>query len=308
MVNRMKDILWVEKYRPQLLKDIIGQDIEKIQSLIKEPMKMPNFLLVSKSPGTGKTTTALAIKREINLPDSDFMVTNSSDERKMDYIRTTLKSFAMTRRTNPDIPRIIMMDEFDGMLVPAQEMLRGFIEKYKTNVRFILTANNEEDIINPIKSRCVIIRFREPSREDIKNLLVDICMKEKVNFETDAIEKLIDTYYPDIRSMINCLQENASTGITIKAIKTRTDLEDQYYDLLKVRNPFGARELVIKNNMDVALLLKTTIKKTAEDYKDIKQLREIVYFAAEINYRMAVGSDKEIQMFAFSLKWLEIFS
>lgn len=304
----MKDILWVEKYRPDYLKDIIGQDIEKIQSLVKDPMKMPNFLLVSKSPGTGKSTTAFAIKREIGLPDSDFMVTNSSDERKMDFIRTTLKSFAMTLRSNPNIPRIIMMDEFDGMLVPAQEMLRGFIEKYKTNVRFILTANNEEDIINPIKSRCVIIRFRNPLKSEIYTRLTNICNAEKVSYDSLGMDKLIDMHYPDIRSMINCLQENASVGINVHSIKSRTDLEDQYYDLLKIRNPFGARELVIQNNMDVALLLKRTIEKTAEDYKDIKQLRAIVYFAAEINYRMASGSDKEIQMFAFSLKWLEIFS
>lgn len=303
----MKDILWVEKYRPESLKYIIGQDIEKIQSLIKDPMKMPNFLFVSKCPGTGKSSVAFAIRKEIGIQSTDFMFTNSSDERKMDFIRTTLKSFAMTMRSNPDIPRLIMMDEIDGMREDSQKMLLGFIEKYKTNVRFILTANNEEDIIEPIKSRCVIIRFHNPPKDKIKVLLMDICTREQVTFELSAIDKIIDIHYPDIRSMINTLQENASVGITMDNIKTRTDLEDQYYDLLKARNPFGARELVIKNNMDVALLLKRTIEKTSKEYKDIKKLRVMVYFAAEINYRMAVGSDKEIQMFAFSLKWLEIF-
>lgn len=303
----MKDILWVEKYRPELLKDIIGQDIEKVRSLIKDPMKMPNFLFVSKSGGTGKSTMGFAIKREINLPDIDFMFTNSSDERKMDFIRTTLKSFAMTMRSNPDVPRIIMMDEFDGMRMDSQDMLRGFIEKYKGNVRFILTANHEENIIPQIISRCVVIRFREPPKEDIMKRLMYICEQEKVKYEDGSIKKLIDIHYPDIRSMINTLQENASVGITEEAIKTRTDLEDEYYSLLKERNPFKARELVIKNNMDVTLLLKRTIENTIKDDSNITKLRKMIYFAAEINYRMASGSDKEIQMFAFSLKWLENF-
>lgn len=304
----MEDILWIEKYRPQLLKDIIGQDTEKITQLIKNPMSMPNFLFVSRSPGTGKSSTALAIKQEIGLSDMDFMSTNSSDERKIDFIRDTLKSFASAMRSDPNKPRIILMDEFDGMLSASQEMMKGFIEKYKTNVRFILTANSEEKIIDPIKSRCTIIRFREPSKIDIYKRLHDICKLEDVVFDSDGLNSLINQHYPDIRAMINVIQENASVGITLKTLKKKTDLEDAYYNALKTqRNPTTARILVIENNMDVAGLLRQTIKNTLQDYTDINKIREIVYFAAEINYRMASGSDREIQMFAFSLKWLEVF-
>ena len=258
---------------------------------------------------THNTSTALAIKREIGLSDTDFMSTNSSDERKIDFIRDTLKSFATAMRSDPKKPRIILMDEFDGMLSASQEMMKGFIEKYKSNVRFILTANNEEKIINPVKSRCTIIRFREPSKDDIHTRLASICSDETVFYEVDALNSLINQHYPDIRSMINVIQENASVGITLETLKKKTDLEDKYYNELKVnRNPVAARTLVIENNMDVAELLRRTIENTLLDYTtDINKIREIVYFAAEINYRMASGSDREIQMYAFSLKWLEIF-
>ena len=218
----MADILLTEKYRPKTLNEMVGQDISKVKEMIKEPMKMPNFLFVSRSPGTGKSTMAFAIKNEIGCPASDFLSCNSSDERKLEFIRDKLKPFSQSMRAKKDVPRLVMLDEMDGMLTATQEALRGLMEKYTKNVRFIITANDENGIIEPIRSRCVIIRFREPPKEDIFKRLDYICEQEKIKCDTIGLTKIVDMYYPDMRSMINNIQELASVGITEDKIKTIT--------------------------------------------------------------------------------------
>ena len=303
----MKDFVWVEKYRPKTFNDIIGQDIEKIKTLVSNPLAMPNFLFVSRSPGTGKTSMAHVIKNELKI--KDFLVMNSSDDRKIEVIRTKVKSFCETMRRNKKTKKIILMDEFDGMLTASQEALRGIMEKYQNNVCFILTANDESDIIEPIKSRCSVIRFREPPKYAIMERLMSICEKEGVKYEGEGLRKIIDTYYPDMRTMINELQKNAKIGITEESIKQKTDLEDEFYTLLKKRNPFEARKFVISNNLEPHDLLKRTIENILTQEKDASpnQLKMIMWFIAEIDYRMSVGADKEIQLFAFILKWLDVF-
>ena len=318
-------MLWVEKYRPKNLNEVLGQDVGKVRELIKNPLSMPHFLFLSKSPGTGKTSYAYAIINELKVLRNDILVTNSSDERKLESIRGTVKDFARTRRTKAQIPRIILMDEFDGMTGAAQNALRYLMEHYSSNCKFILTANNEEKIIEPIMSRCVVIRIKETNKDQIADRLVVILKSENVNYENQAIKKIVDIHYPDIRQMINHLQELSSVGVTMETVKTRMELEEEFYKLLRARNPYNARKYVVEKGLDPRDLLHFTIDRMISDEK-LKptnttgatidestwqtyktKINEMVLFGAEIDYRMAVGADSEIQLFAFVLKFMSVW-
>jgi len=313
----MKDLVWTEKYRPKNLDDYICSDSrkEKIRNLIKNPKSMPSFLFYSKSPGTGKTSLAYVIKKEIGCSNSDFLILNSSDERKIETIRGTVKDFAMTLSTKKGIPRIVLLDEFDGMLSSSQEALRFIMERYSSNCKFIFTANDITKVIEPIVSRCTPIEIRETPKEKIKEKLNQIMNEENINKIGDtpkAITKLIDIYYPDMRSMINKIQELAP-DITPEKIKAPQTLELEVWKLLKERDPFEARRFFLQNGMNGRDLLKYLWQKMLKDdelkqfdgYKD--RLKEVLWYAAEIEYRMRIGADEDIQLLSWMLKFLHIW-
>lgn len=321
----MKNLIWTEKYRPNKFEEWIG-DSSQVKELIKEPLSMPHFLFVSKSPGTGKTSLAYVIKNEIDC--DDFLITNSSDERKIEFIRTIIKNFALTQRTKKNVPRIVLMDEIDGMLSTSQEALRHLMEKYSGNCKFILTANNEEKIIEPIKSRCVVVRLKEIDREEIFKRITKIMLLEQIQAEKEAIEKVIDIHYPDMRQMINHLQELAP-NITLERVKTKMELEDEYYKLLRKRQPLEARKFFIAKALDPQDTLKRVLENvlTKTDIvvpntdsgilndKQVLQMKEnienkipqTIFLIAETNYKMALGADPEIQMFSFALKFCDLW-
>lgn len=312
----MENLVWTEKYRPKTLDDMIIQESEKnkIRNLIKDPVAMPNFLLVTKSPGTGKTSLAYIIKNELGVHIRDFKTMNSSDERKIEHVRE-LKDFAMTRSMNGK-PKIVHMDEFDGVLSASQDALRNMMEKYNNNCKFILTANDKTKIIAPIIGRCVEINLKEPSKDDICDKMKEICDKESVMNTAEGVLMLVEKYYPNMRSMINTIQELAKVGIVPGTIKTETGMEDRFYELLKTRNVFNIRKYVIENNLDSQAVFKQTLVNLLKDEElEIKygkenldpMIRLFSWDAAEFDYRICVGSDKEIQLLAFVFRFLERF-
>lgn len=310
-------LVWSEEYRPKNLETFISNDKDTIRNLIKNPMSMPNLLFVSKRPGTGKTSLANVIRREIKCHKSDFLILNSSDDRKIEVIRGVVKDFAMSMRRDPKIPKIILMDESDGMLPASQNALRFLMEKYSSNCKFILTCNNEEKIIEPIRSRCVILRFKEIPKQKIGERLEFILKEEEVNLEAGVIDKIIEMHYPDMRSMINHLQEVGSKGsIKLEDIKTKMQLEDEFYAILKQGNPYQSRKFVIEKALDPESVLKRTLNNIIRD-KELQEkfdkevfkerIIEIYWIGAEINYRMISGADSEIQLLAFILKFIQTF-
>ena len=151
MIN-LKNLIWVEKYRPKTVDEVISIHKNKIKNYITKSA-IPHFLLSSKSPGTGKTSTALAI---INDLGCDFLVLNSSDDRKIETIREKVSVFSKLQSSKVGVKRCVIMDEFDGMLKISQNALRNTMETYSKNCFFILTCNSIEKVIEPIQSRCVL--------------------------------------------------------------------------------------------------------------------------------------------------------
>ena len=207
--KRSLQMPWVEKYRPVEFEDIVGnQDVvERLKALV-EKGSFPNLLL-SGPPGIGKTTTILCLCRKMlngHLKDA-VLELNASNDRGIDVVRNKIKMFAQTKVTlGPGKVKVIILDEADSMTESAQQALRRTMEIYSKTTRFALACNTSERIIEPIQSRCAVIRFNRLNDEDIKKRLLTICEKENISYTEDGLKALIFTAQGDLRQAINNLQ------------------------------------------------------------------------------------------------------
>ena len=199
--------LWVEKYRPQVLEDYVGNEVikNKIADYIKES-SIQNLLFYGVA-GTGKTTLAKLITKNI---DCDLLYLNASDERGIDTIRGKIQPFAASMGFN-DI-KIVILDEADYLTPQAQATLRHTIEACSSTTRFILTCNYLERIISPLQSRCQTFEITPPSKQEVNYKCQNILTKEKILFYDNNIDDVINTHYPDIRKIINTLQGSVVEG------------------------------------------------------------------------------------------------
>ena len=199
--------LWVEKYRPTTLEEYVGN--ETIKNKIADYLKQGSIqnLLFHGVAGTGKTTLAKLIAKNLNC---DLLYINASDERGIDTIRDKIIPFASSMSFN-DV-KIVILDEADYITPQAQATLRNTIESCSKTTRFILTCNYLERIISPLQSRCQTFEITPPSKTEVNNKCQDILTQEKVLYYDDSINDVINTHYPDIRKIINTLQGSVVEG------------------------------------------------------------------------------------------------
>ena len=211
MAANEEAVMWVEKYRPKTLDEVIGlRDItESLKAFMKNPKTMPHLMLAG-VPGTGKTTIALAIAHELYGQNwrSFTLELNASDERGIDTVRDRIKDFSRYSRSGfGDIPfALVILDECDQMTGPAQTALRRIMETSSRTSRFILICNQSSKIIEPIQSRCAIFRFSRLDKQAMKEHLQFIAKKEKVNLQLEAAERIVEFSEGDLRHAINALQ------------------------------------------------------------------------------------------------------
>jgi replication factor C small subunit len=208
------DEIWVEKYRPEKLGDVVGQ--EEVTSRLVSYVKTGNMphLLFAGPAGTGKTTSSIALAKELFGEGwrGNFQELNASDERGIDVVRGKIKEFARTAPLGGVSFKIIFLDEADALTNDAQSALRRTMERFAGTARFILSCNYSSRIIEPIQSRCAVFRFRPLKPEDITKMVRKISAQEKVEVTKDGLDALLYVAQGDLRRAVNTLQVAASLG------------------------------------------------------------------------------------------------
>ncbi len=210
--------IWIEKYRPKSLDEISGQAeiVEKLKAFVRA-REIPHLIFAGPA-GTGKTSAALALAAELFGGEDwkmSFLELNASNERGgIDVIREQVKDFARIRPSNSLGFKIIFMDEADQLTSEAQAALRRTMEMYSETTRFIFSCNYSSQIIPPIQSRTVVLRFRPLSKEDVVKRLKYIAEQEKVDLSDDSAEAIYEASEGDMRKALNIFQAVASSGNT----------------------------------------------------------------------------------------------
>jgi DNA polymerase III delta prime subunit len=285
----MQHTLWTEKYRSQTLDQYIGNDELKntIQSwIIKNDI--PHLLLYGKA-GTGKTTLAKLITKNINC---DMMYINASDENGIDTIRDKVKSFASTSTFQP--LKVVILDESDYLTINAQASLRNIIETFSAKTRFILTCNYVERIIEPLQSRCQAFKIETLSKPDIARHLVSILEAENTTYNLPDISAIVTNFYPDIRKIINVTQQNSIDGkLTLVKAGTRFDIQD-VIKLIQGKDAFkSVRQYLVDNNIsDFEPMYRALYDELGKDNGMITMT------LADYQFKHATVVDKEINFMA----------
>ncbi len=310
--------MWVEKYRPRTLVDIVDQKeiVERLKSFARSK-NVPHCIFAG-PPGTGKTTAALCLSRD--LYGSEYrehtMELNASDERGIDVVRETVKTFARVKSIG-EIPfRIMILDEADNMTSDAQQALRRTMERFTGTCRFVMCANYSGKIIEPIQSRCAPFRFTRLPREEHDHCLSQIAQKENIKLVTEGLDAIFEVCSGDLRRAINTLQAAASLNKPIDA--------KVVYSITGRASPTDVRKMIKTamdgNFMDSRKQLRDMIQKYGVAGSDIIRQIHAEIFRSEIpepwkikladvvgeaDYRLVEGADEEVQLSALLAKLVE---
>ena len=303
--------MWTEKYRPQLLDDMVNQTdiISRLKNFVKEK-NLPNLLLVGPA-GVGKSTSILALARDLyGLGYRNYILElNASDERGIDVIRDKVKNFARTAAIASDVSfKVLILDEADSLTQAAQHALRRTMEIYTKTCRFCLIGNYSENIIEPIQSRCSVFRFKPLSEADTKDWISTIASKEDVNLLEEGLDAVYEASMGDLRKAINLLQAAAAVqgskvdDVAVYSILGRVSPRKVRYMIdLSLKGEFieareSLRSLLIDEGLAASDIIRIVYSEVIRlDIPEIWKVR-LSDTIGETDYRLIQGATAEVQL------------
>jgi DNA polymerase III delta prime subunit len=299
----MDEFLWVEKYRPKKIEEcILSNDLQKTFSNIVAGGELQNMMLTG-TAGTGKTTVARALCNELDL---DYIVINGSEESGIDTLRNKIKQFASSVSLSGGY-KVVILDEADYLNPQStQPALRGFIEEFSANCRFILTCNFKNRIIEPLHSRCSVIEFAMPKKE--RDALAGMFMQrvqhilkvENINSDPAVLAEVIIKYFPDFRRTLNELQRYSNFGkIDSGILVNATDISlDTLMNALKIKNFKQMRQWVADNIDTEPAAMFRKIYDNMSEFVEPQSIPQLVLILADYQYKNSFVADHELNMVA----------
>ena len=294
--------LFVEKYRPKTLADIVLTNEERLYfESLKSKEEIPNLLFAG-NPGTGKTTLSKIIANDIL--DCQYLYINASDENGIDTIRSKVIGFASTKSLDGKL-KLVLFDECDALTLDSQKALRNVIEEYSENTRFIFTCNYLFKVIPALQSRCQIFNLTPPL-DGVLNRVVSILKNEGITVpdtEKQRLVELVRSGYPDLRRIINDIQKFSFTGTLVIKDNQAKGIANKVVEKIKGKaSPQELRKYVIEREQefsgDYLQLLKEMFEVLFETDTNVNSL----LIVSEGMYKDAIVIDKEINWFSTCLK------
>ena len=289
--------LYVEKYRSKVLDEYVGNDtLKQVIAKYIEQNDIQNLLLYG-PPGTGKTTLAKLLINNINC---DHLYINASDERGIETIREKVQGFASTASFKP--LKVIILDEADFITIQGQAALRNVIETYSMSTRFILTCNFIERIIDPLQSRCQVLKIVPPSKGEVAKHVVTVLEKENTEYDLDSIKTVVNQFYPDLRKILNTCQLSTHNGKLVldKSVLIASNYIDKVIsELIKptLTSWKTIKQIIADSNISEYDELFRSLYDRIEEYSKGND-GELIIIISESQYQSNFRIDKEINIMA----------
>lgn len=299
LIENKNEFVWTEKYRPSGIKDVIIPDRlrKECEAYVKDG-QIPHLLFTG-GAGIGKTTVAYALA---NMIDADLLYVNASNENGVDTIRTKVSQFASTASMEGNL-KVVLLDEADGLTEAGQKALRGFIEEFSQNTRFIFTANYKNKIIDAIQSRCTDVDFSTTADEKQELTMkawkrcMEILKEENVEFDKKTVATIVARYYPDMRRVMNAIQKAAAHGAVNDSSLAASVPTDVLFEAMKAKKFGDVRKWVAQNADDYQAVFRDVYDRLLELFSG-PCIPQIVILLDMYQERVTRTADCEITLMA----------